>query len=85
MPYLRIRENNHENMELLARRFRRLCEKDGLFKRFNFIRFHRKSSEVRKLQREIGRKRAYRRMLRDNPLWVKAHPGIRKVNHPTYT
>lgn len=78
MPYLRVRENNHEPIDLLARRFRRVCEKDGLFKRLNFIEAYKKPSEIRKLQREVGKKRAYRRMLRDNPILAKSRPAVRK-------
>lgn len=70
MPYIRVREN--EPLDLVVRRFRRLCEKDGLFKKFNFLTSYKKPSEIRKLKREVGKKRAYRRMLRDNPLWLKA-------------
>src|SRR4051812_32812778 len=69
MPHIRVREN--EPLDLVGRRFRRICEKDGLFKRLNFLESYKKPSEIRKLQREIGRKRAYRRMLRDNPVWLK--------------
>jgi small subunit ribosomal protein S21 len=76
MPYLRVRER--EPLELVARRFRRLCEKDGLFRALNFKEYHKKGSELRKLKREVGKKRAWRRMLRDNPLFLKTAHGQRK-------
>ena len=66
MPYIVVREK--QPLDLIVRRFRRICEKDALFKRMNFLQSHKKPSETRKLEKALGKKRAYRRMLRDNPL-----------------
>jgi small subunit ribosomal protein S21 len=70
MPYIVVKDN--QPLDLIVRRFRRICEKDALFKRMNFLQSYKKPSEIRKLQREAGRKRVYRRMLRDNPLFSKS-------------
>jgi small subunit ribosomal protein S21 len=66
MPYIVVREK--QPLDLIIRRFRRICEKDALFKRMNFLQNYKKPSEIRKLEKALSRKRAYRRMLRDNPL-----------------
>jgi|GEM_PF-647027 len=70
MTYIVIKEK--QPLDLIARRFRRICEKDGLFKRINFLESYKKPSEIRKLKKEVGKKRAYRRMLRDNPPMARA-------------
>jgi small subunit ribosomal protein S21 len=66
MPYIVVREK--QPLDLIVRRFRRICEKDALFKMINFLQSHKKPSETRKLEKALGKKRAHRRMLRDNPL-----------------
>ena len=66
MPYIVVREK--QPLDLIVRRFRRICEKDALFKRMNYLQSHKKPSQTRKLEKALGKKRAHRRMLRDNPL-----------------
>ena len=79
MPYIVVKDN--QPLDLIVRRFRRICEKDALFKRMNFLQSYKKPSEIRKLQREAGRKRVYRRMLRDNPMLSKSrHAGRRHAS-----
>ncbi len=76
MPYIVVKDR--QPLDLVARRFRRICEKDGLFKKVNFQRSYKKPSELRKLAKEVGKKRAYRRILRENPLMAKhRHPSQR--------
>lgn len=76
MPYIVVKEK--QPLDLIIRRFRRLCEKDALFKRMNFLQSYKKPSELRKLEKEVGRKRTYRRMLRDNPVFARARQNARR-------
>jgi small subunit ribosomal protein S21 len=66
MPYIVVREK--QPLDLIVRRLRRICENDNLFKRMNFLQSYKKPSEIRKLAKALGKKRAYKRMLRHNPI-----------------
>ena len=79
MPYVLVRSS----YEMAIRQFRRACVKDNLSQTFHALKAYKKPSEVRKLKREVGRKRAYQRMLRDNPILMKAYQATRKTTRVT--
>lgn len=64
MPYIIVKEK--QPLDFVVRRFRRICERDGIYKTKSFIEYFKKPSEIRKIQKATGKKRAYRRMLREN-------------------
>lgn len=62
MPAVRVKEN--EPFEVALRRFRRSCEKAGLFTEMRRREFYEKPTSVRKRKAAAARKREQKKMSR---------------------
>jgi small subunit ribosomal protein S21 len=62
MPSVRVKDN--EPFEMALRRFRRTCEKAGLFTEMRRREYYEKPSEVRKREEAAARKRELKKLMR---------------------
>lgn len=62
MPSVRVKEN--EPFEMALRRFRRSCEKAGIFTEMRRREFYEKPSEIRKREEAAARKRELKKLMR---------------------
>lgn len=62
MPSVRVKEN--EPFEIALRRFRRSCEKAGVFAEMRRREFYEKPTEVRKRKAAAARKRELKKLSR---------------------
>ncbi|HEY8553331.1 MAG TPA: 30S ribosomal protein S21 [Burkholderiales bacterium] len=62
MPSVRVKEN--EPFELALRRFRRSCEKAGVFTEMRRREYYEKPTEVRKRKAAAARKREQKKLAR---------------------
>jgi small subunit ribosomal protein S21 len=62
MPSVRVRDN--EPFEVALRRFRRSCEKAGVFAEMRRREFYEKPTEVRKRKAAAARKRELKKLAR---------------------
>ncbi len=62
MPSVRVKEN--EPFEIALRRFRRSCEKAGIFAEMRRREFYEKPTEVRKRKAAAARKRELKKLSR---------------------
>jgi small subunit ribosomal protein S21 len=62
MPSVRVKEN--EPFELALRRFRRSCEKAGVFTEMRRREHYEKPTEIRKRKAAAARKRELKKLLR---------------------
>ena len=65
MPSIRIKDN--EPFELALRRFRRSCEKAGVFTEMRRREYYEKPTEVRKRKAAAARKRELKKLSRQSP------------------
>lgn len=70
MPTVRVKE--HEPFEVALRRFRRSCEKAGVFAEVRRREFYEKPTTVRKRKAAAAKKRQHKKHLR-----VSLRPGAR--------
>ncbi len=63
MPSVRVREN--EPFDVILRRFRRSCEKAGVFTEMRRREFYEKPTSVRKRKAAAARKRELKRLMRE--------------------
>jgi len=70
MPSVRIKE--HEPFEVALRRFRRSCEKAGVFAEVRRREFYEKPTTVRKRKAAAAGKRELKRLIRSKPTRVTA-------------
>ncbi|NOZ11385.1 MAG: 30S ribosomal protein S21 [Gammaproteobacteria bacterium] len=71
MPTVRVREN--EPFEVILRRFRRSCEKAGIFSEIRRRESYEKPTTVRKRKAAAARKREAKRVSRQNARLVRAY------------
>ncbi|HEC13182.1 MAG TPA: 30S ribosomal protein S21 [Acidiferrobacteraceae bacterium] len=71
MPTVRVREN--EPFEVILRRFRRSCEKAGIFSEIRRRESYEKPTTVRKRKAAAARKREAKRISRQNARLVRAY------------
>lgn len=64
MPSVRVKE--HEPFEVALRRFRRSCEKAGVFAEVRRREFYEKPTTVRKRKAAAARKRELKKLSRQN-------------------
>lgn len=64
MPTVRVKEN--EPFEVILRRFRRSCEKAGIFSEIRRREAYEKPTSVRKRKAAAARKRELKRIARQN-------------------
>jgi len=64
MPMVRVREN--EPFEVILRRFRRSCEKAGVFSEVRRREAYEKPTSIRKRKAAAARKRELKRISRQN-------------------
>ena len=64
MPSIRVKDN--EPFELALRRFRRSCEKAGVFTEMRRREFYEKPTEVRKRKAAAARKRELKKLARQS-------------------
>ncbi|MBI3897603.1 MAG: 30S ribosomal protein S21 [Gammaproteobacteria bacterium] len=64
MPSVRVKEN--EPFELALRRFRRSCEKAGVFTEMRRREHYEKPTEIRKRKAAAARKREQKKVMRMN-------------------
>lgn len=62
MPSVRVKEN--ESFEMALRRFRRSCEKAGVFSEMRRREHYEKPTEIRKRKAAAARKRQLKKILR---------------------
>lgn len=62
MPSVRVKDN--EPFEMALRRFRRSCEKAGIFTEMRRREFYEKPSEIRKREEAAARKRELKKLMR---------------------
>ncbi len=62
MPSVRVKDN--EPFEMALRRFRRSCEKAGVFTEMRRREFYEKPSEIRKRDEAAARKRELKKLAR---------------------
>jgi small subunit ribosomal protein S21 len=62
MPSVRVKEN--ESFEMALRRFRRSCEKGGVFSEMRKREHYEKPTEIRKRKAAAARKRQLKKILR---------------------
>lgn len=62
MPSVRVKDN--EPFEMALRRFRRSCEKAGVFTEMRRREFYEKPSEIRKRDEAAARKRELKKLMR---------------------
>jgi small subunit ribosomal protein S21 len=72
MPSVRVKEN--ESFEMALRRFRRSCEKGGVFSEMRKREHYEKPTEIRKRKAAAARKRQLKKILRASQPRVAA-PG----------
>jgi small subunit ribosomal protein S21 len=70
MPSVRIKE--HEPFEVALRRFRRSCEKAGVFAEVRRREFYEKPTTVRKRKAAAAVKREKKKVLRSKPTRITA-------------
>lgn len=63
MPSVRVRDN--EPFDVILRRFRRSCEKAGVFTEMRRREFYEKPTSVRKRKAAAARKRELKRLMRE--------------------
>ncbi len=76
MPSVRIKDN--EPFEMALRRFRRSCEKAGVFTEMRRREHYEKPTEIRKRKAAAAKKREQRKLLRSRGLLkptVRVAPG----------
>jgi small subunit ribosomal protein S21 len=76
MPGIRLKDN--EPLDIGLRRFKRVCEKAGIYSEIRRREFYEKPAEKRKRRLAAAVKRHWKRMLRDNPLLAKSKTGKTK-------
>jgi small subunit ribosomal protein S21 len=59
-----------ETLESAIRRYKRACEKSGIFAEVRRRECYEKPSEVQKRERAAAMKRQRKRLMRDNPLFM---------------
>ena len=64
MPTVRVKEN--EPFDVILRRFRRSCEKAGIFAEMRQREFYEKPTSIRKRKAAAAKKRESKRMARQN-------------------
>ena len=64
MPTVRVKEN--EPFDVILRRFRRSCEKAGVFAEMRQREFYEKPTSIRKRKAAAAKKREAKRMARQN-------------------
>lgn len=64
MPTVRVKEN--EPFDVILRRFRRSCEKAGIFAEMRQREFYEKPTSIRKRKAAAAKKREAKRMARQN-------------------
>lgn len=69
MPSIRVKEN--EPLDVALRRFKRICEKAGIPARLRQLEAYEKPTTSRKRKKAAARKRHIKRLLREDPLFVK--------------
>jgi small subunit ribosomal protein S21 len=67
MPSVRVKDN--EPFEMALRRFRRSCEKAGVFSEMRKREHYEKPTEIRKRKAAAAKKREQRKLLRARGLW----------------
>lgn len=73
MPSVRIKDN--EPFEMALRRFRRSCEKAGVFTEMRRREHYEKPTEIRKRKAAAAKKREQRKLLRSRGL-LKPSPRV---------
>jgi len=76
MPTVRVKE--HEPFEVALRRFRRSCEKAGVFAEVRRREFYEKPTSVRKRKAAAGEKREHKKRVRVIVRGVRVPPVVRK-------
>lgn len=66
MPSVRIREN--EPYDIALRRFKRACEKAGLMSEMRQREHYEKPTQVRQRKLAAAKKRAQKKIIRDDPI-----------------
>ncbi len=79
MPIVKVKER--EPSDVVIRRFKRICEKAGVLTELRRRERFEKPTTVRKRKKAAAKKRALKKLLRDNPMLAKlqskAHGGKR--------
>ena len=71
MPTVRVKEN--EPFEVILRRFRRSCEKAGIFSEIRRREAYEKPTSVRKRKAAAARKRELKRIARQNARLIRSY------------
>jgi small subunit ribosomal protein S21 len=81
MPSVRVKEN--ESFEMALRRFRRSCEKAGVFSEMRRREHYEKPTEIRKRKAAAARKRQLKKILRATQPRVATPADKAKTDRPT--
>ena len=71
MPMVRVKEN--EPFEVILRRFRRSCEKAGIFSEIRRREAYEKPTSIRKRKAAAARKRELKRIARQNARLIRTY------------
>ena len=61
---IKVKSRGNETAEQMLRRFKKLCEKEGLIKDMKRVSYFEKPSEKRRRKNEAARRKARRNMLK---------------------
>ncbi len=78
MPIIRIKDN--EPLDIALRRFRRICEKSGIYSEMRSREYYEKPAMKRKRLLALALKRHWKRILRENP-FIIIHGKFRKTKY----
>ena len=66
---IRIKVERNDNIETILRRFRKLCEKEGLIKDIKRCQFYEKPSDRRRRERRRSEKKMQRMQQEQSKYW----------------